>query len=150
LEPADIARLSTCALLHDIGKIGIGDEILNKSSRLNAEEWEIIKAHTQLGADIVSHVPQLAPCMPGILYHHEHYDGSGYPLGLKGEAIPFDARVLGVVDAFAAMTSDRSYRNAMSYEEAMEELKRGAGKQFDPSLAEAFLSAVKSTPLVTL
>lgn len=149
LEPADIARLSISALLHDIGKIGISDGILNKASKLNAEEWEVIKSHPQLGADIVSHVPQLASCMLGILYHHEHYDGSGYPLGLKGEAIPMDARILCIVDAFAAMTSARPYRDALSYEEALEELKKGAGKQFDPNLVEVFISVAKTMPLVT-
>jgi HD-GYP domain-containing protein (c-di-GMP phosphodiesterase class II) len=82
------------------------------------------------------------------LYHHEHYDGSGYPLGLKGEAIPLDARILGVVDAFAAMTSARPYRDALSYEEALEELKKGAGTQFDPNLVEAFISVAKTMPLV--
>ena len=148
LEPADIARLSTCALLHDIGKIGISDEILNKTSELDTEEWEVIKSHSQLGADIISHVPQLASCLPGISHHHEHYDGSGYPSGLKGEAIPLDARILGVVDAFAAMTSDRPYRNALSYEEALAELQRGAGTQFDPNLVEVFLSAARTIPLV--
>jgi diguanylate cyclase (GGDEF)-like protein len=148
LEPADIARLSIAALLHDIGKIGINDEILNKASELDAEEWEVIKSHPQLGADIVSHVPQLSSCLLGILYHHEHYDGSGYPLGLKGDAIPLDARILCVVDAFAAMTSARPYRDALSYEEALEELKKGAGKQFDPDLVEAFISVAKTMPLV--
>ena len=149
LEPADIARLSICALLHDIGKIGISDEILNKASKLSTEEWEVIKSHPQLGADIVSHVPQLASCLQGILYHHEHYDGTGYPLGLKGEAIPLDARILCVVDAYAAMTSARPYRDALSHEAALEELKKGAGKQFDPDLVEAFITAVKKMPLVT-
>jgi len=148
LEPADIARMSICALLHDIGKIGISDEILNKAGELNAEEWKVIKSHPQLGADIVSHVPQLASCLLGILYHHEHHDGSGYPLGIKGEAIPLDARILGIVDAFAAMTSARPYRDALSYEEALGELKRGAGKQFDPNLVEAFISVAKTMPLV--
>jgi diguanylate cyclase (GGDEF)-like protein/putative nucleotidyltransferase with HDIG domain len=149
LAPADIARVSTCALLHDIGKISISDEILNKAGKLSDEEWEVIKTHPRLGADIVSHVPQLASCLTGILYHHERYDGSGYPSGLKGEAIPLDARILGIVDAFAAMTSTRPYRDAFSYEDALGELKRGAGKQFDPNLVKAFISAVKAIPLVT-
>ncbi len=148
LAPADTVRLSTCALLHDIGKIGISDEILNKASKLSAEEWEVIKSHPQLGADIVSNVPELASCLGGILYHHEHYDGGGYPAGLKGEAIPLDARILDIVDAFAAMTSARPYRAAFSYEEAMEELKRGAGKQFDPNLVEAFLPTIQTMSLV--
>jgi diguanylate cyclase (GGDEF)-like protein len=149
MEPADIARLSICALLHDIGKLGISDEILNKASKLNAEEWEMIKSHPQMGADIVSHIPQLAACTPGILYHHENYDGSGYLLGLKANAIPLDARILRVVDAFAAMTSARPYRDALSQEEAVEELKAGAGKQFDPDLVESFIALVKEMPMVT-
>jgi diguanylate cyclase (GGDEF)-like protein len=149
LPSADINRLGTCALLHDIGKIGISDEILNKAGELNTEEWEAIKSHPQLGADIISHVPQLASCLAGILYHHERYDGSGYPAGLKGEAIPQDARILGVVDAFAAMTSVRPYRSAFSYEEALGELKRGAGKQFDPHLVKAFTTVIKNASVVT-
>jgi diguanylate cyclase (GGDEF)-like protein/putative nucleotidyltransferase with HDIG domain len=148
LTPADTARLSTCALLHDIGKIGISDGILNKAGKLSSEEWEAIKAHPQLGADIVSNVPELASCLAGILYHHEHYDGSGYPAGLKGGAIPLDARILGIVDAFAAMTSVRPYRSAFSFEEAAEELKRNAGKQFDPGLVKAFIPTVQAIPLV--
>jgi diguanylate cyclase (GGDEF)-like protein len=149
LEPADIARLSVCALLHDIGKLSVSDEILNKASKLTAEEWELIKTHPQMGADIVSHIPQLSACMPGILYHHENYDGTGYLLGLKAKAIPLDARILRVVDAFAAMISARPYRDALSQEEALEELKAGAGKQFDPALVEAFITLAKNTPLVT-
>jgi diguanylate cyclase (GGDEF)-like protein len=149
LAPADIARLSTVALLHDIGKIGISDEILNKSTKLTSEEWEIIKSHPQLGADIVSNVPELASCLAGILYHHEHYDGSGYPAGLKGEAIPLDARILCIVDSFAAMTSARPYRAALSVEGAVEELKRGAGKQFDPNLVKVFIPTAQTMALVT-
>ena len=150
LEPADVARLSTCALLHDIGKIGISNEILNKAGELDTKEWEVIKSHIQLGAEIVSHVPQLASCLPAILYHHERYDGRGYPLGLKGEAIPLEARILGIVDAFAAMTSARAYRDALSIEEVLEELKKGAGKQFDPNLVEAFISVARTIPLVAI
>jgi diguanylate cyclase (GGDEF)-like protein/putative nucleotidyltransferase with HDIG domain len=149
LAPADVARLSTAALLHDIGKIGISDEILNKAGKLTDEEWEVIRSHPQLGADIVSNVPELASCLAGILYHHEHYDGTGYPAGLKGEAIPLDARILGIVDAFAAMTSARPYRAALSCEEAVEELKRGAGKQFDPSLVKVFIPTAQTMALVT-
>jgi diguanylate cyclase (GGDEF)-like protein len=148
LAPADIARLSTVALLHDVGKIGISDEILNKAGKLTEEEWEVIRSHPQLGADIVSNVPELASCLAGILYHHEHYDGSGYPAGLKSEAIPLDARILGIVDAFAAMTSARPYRAALSCEEAVEELKRAAGKQFDPNLVKAFIPTAQAMALV--
>jgi len=148
LPAVDVTRLSTCALLHDIGKIGISDEILNKAGKLTDEEWVAIKSHPKLGADIVSNVPELAPCLAGILYHQEHYDGSGYPAGLKGEAIPLDARILCVVDAFAAMTSVRPYRGALSGEEALEELKRGAGKQFDPDLVKAFIPIAQTMALI--
>jgi diguanylate cyclase (GGDEF)-like protein len=140
LGPAEIGRLETCALLHDIGKISIIDEILNKPGELTAEEWEVVKAHPQLGAAIVSHIPQLAHCVDGILHHHEWYDGSGYPKGLKGDDIPLDARILAIADAFAAMTSERSYAGALSYKKALEEIRRGAGAQFDPYLVENFLS----------
>jgi diguanylate cyclase (GGDEF)-like protein len=150
LEPADIARLSVCALLHDIGKLSVSDEILNKASKLTDEEWAIIKSHPQMGADIVSHIPQLSACMPGILYHHENYDGTGYLLGLKAKAIPLDARILRVVDAFAAMISARPYRDALSQEEALEELKNGAAKQFDPALVEVFISVAKNLPLAVI
>ena len=149
LEPLEINKLGTCALLHDIGKIGISDEILTKQCELTAEEWESIKAHPQLGATIVSRVGNLAPYILGILHHHERYDGSGYPRGLKGEEIPLEARILAIADAFAAMTSERPFSNTLSYEEALEEIKRGAGKQFDPKLAEVFLSIAKTTAVTT-
>jgi diguanylate cyclase (GGDEF)-like protein/putative nucleotidyltransferase with HDIG domain len=140
LETADVTRLETCALLHDIGKIGISNELLCKPDKLTAEEWEIIKTHPQLGASIISHIPQLAHCKAGILYHHERYDGSGYPEKLKGEEIPLDARILAIADAFSAMTSDRPYMTALSTEAALEEISRGAGTQFDPQLAKKFIS----------
>jgi diguanylate cyclase (GGDEF)-like protein len=149
LEPLEINKLGTCALLHDIGKIGISDEILNKQDKLTAEEWEAIKIHPQLGATIVGRVRHLAPCTPGILHHHERYDGSGYPKGLKGEEIPLEARILAIADAFAAMISERTYSRALSYEEALKEIKQGANKQFDPKLVEVFLSVVKNTPVTT-
>jgi len=121
-EPAALNRLETCALLHDIGKIAISDEVLNKQDKLTAEEWELVKGHPQLGATIVSRVSQLAPCAAGILYHHEWYDGNGYPKGLKGKKIPLEARILAIADAFTAMTSERPYSAALSPEEALEEI----------------------------
>jgi len=145
LEPLEITRLSTCALLHDIGKIGISDGILNKPGKLTDEEWEAIKNHPQLGATIAGRVRELAPCVPGILHHHEKYDGSGYPKGLKGKDIPLEARILAIADALAAMTSERRYSDTLSYEQALGEIKRGAGTQFDPDLVEVFLSQVKIT-----
>ncbi len=149
LDPLEINKLSTCALLHDIGKIGISDETLGKQTKLTAEEWREIKVHPQLGASIVGRVRHLAHCIPGILHHHERYDGSGYPEGLKGEEIPLEARILAIADAFAAMTSERPFSKTLSYEEALEEIKQGVGKQFDPKLAEVFLSVVKTTPVTT-
>jgi len=147
LEPLEINKLSTCALLHDIGKIGISDEILSKPGVLTAGEWEVVKNHPQLGAAIASHVRQLAPCVKGILHHHERYDGTGYPKGLKGEAIPLEARILAIADAFAAMTSERPHSEASSYEEAVEEIRRNAGTQFDPNLVKIFLSIIKVPPV---
>ena len=140
-------ELQIATLLHDIGKIGINDAILNKSDKLTAEEWEQIKTHPELGATIASHARQLAPYLPGILHHHERYDGNGYPRGLKGEEIPLEARVLAIADAFAAMTSERHYSTTMSLEDALEELKRGSGKQFDPHLVEVFLEVMKDYPV---
>ncbi len=149
LGQLEISRLSTCAFLHDVGKIGISDEILNKSSKLTNKEWEAIKVHPQLGAAIVSQARHLAPCVPGILHHHERYDGNGYPKGLRGEDIPLEARILALADAFAAMISERRYSSTLSYEQALEEIKRGAGTQFDPNLVEVFLSIIK-TPHVAI
>jgi len=148
MEQQAINKLGTCALLHDVGKIGISDDILSKKQKLTTGEWEEIRVHPQLGASIVSRVPQLAYCAPGILHHHERYDGSGYPKGLKGEEIPLEARILAIADAFASMTSDRFFSKTLSYEEALEEIKRCTGSQFDPNLVEAFLSLIESKELV--
>jgi len=147
LEPLEIRKLETCALLHDIGKIGISETILNKRGKLTAQQWKIVKGHPQVGANIVSHARQLAPCLPGILHHHERYDGNGYPEGLKGEDIPLEGRILAVADAFAAMSADRPYSDALPREGALEEMRRGAGTQFDPNLVEVFLSIVQKHPV---
>jgi diguanylate cyclase (GGDEF)-like protein len=138
------SQLSICALLHDVGKIGITSEILNKTGKLTAEEWELLKAHPRLSASIVNQVNHLSPCLPAILHHHERYDGKGYPQGLKGEEIPFEARILTVADSFAAMTSERHYLTAMSFDQAIEELRKNTGTQFDPHLVEVFISATKN------
>jgi diguanylate cyclase (GGDEF)-like protein len=145
LDAEEIGKLETIALLHDIGKISVSEKILNKRAPLTTREWEVIKTHPQVGVNIASRAPELAPCLPGILHHHERYDGTGYPIGLKGEEIPLEARVLAIADAFAAMTTVRSYSEALSLEEAFEELHRGAGTQFDPNLVEIFLKAIQST-----
>ena len=142
--PDVVSRLSAASLLHDIGKIGVPDHILTSKEPLTREELEQIKTHPRLGVTIIANVPGLAPCVPAILYHHENYDGSGYPEGLKGESIPLEARILAIANAFADMTSDRPYRRALSREQAIAELKSHAGTQFDPKLAQAFINAVES------
>jgi len=134
-----IATIRAAALLHDIGKIGVSDGILLKTNALSADDWESIRAHPKLGVAILKHVGGLSGCLAAIQYHHEHYDGSGYPAGLKGENIPLDARILAVADAYDAMTSLRPYREGkLSPEQAMDEIERCAGTQFDPDIAKAF------------
>jgi len=137
-------RLECCAMLHDIGKIGISNEILNKHDKLTDEEWDVVRTHPQLGAAIINQSHQLAPCVDGILYHHEEYDGGGYPKGLKGEEIPLEARILAIADAFAELTSDRPDAAAFTPDRALEEIRLGAGTKFDPHLVEVFRSVTKS------
>ena len=132
-----------CGLLHDIGKIGIQDKILHKPSKLTPKEYEAIKKHPIIGEKIIKDVKFLQKGGSLIRHHHEHYDGSGYPDGLKGEKIPLLARIVTVADAFAAMTSDRPYRKALSTEEAIKELQKGAGTQFDPKIVKVFLKTIK-------
>jgi len=144
LSPDDVSKVSSAALLHDIGKIGIPDKVLNKKGKLSREDWEAIKSHPRLGANIVGNVPNLVPCVSIILYHHERWDGSGYPEGLKGEQIPIEARILAIADSFEAMNSARPYRPALSLEEVLKELRQGAGGQFDPKLVEVFIGIIEA------
>lgn len=146
LNQERIAVLRTAALLHDIGKIGIADGILNKPGPLTDEDWKPVRAHPMLGVSILKHVEGLAPCLPGIQYHHERYDGSGYPSGLTSEHIPLDARIIAIADAYEAMTSPRPYRErTFSHEEAIEELERFMGTQFDPQLVRVFRTLEEPT-----
>lgn len=131
LSEQEIELIHYASLLHDVGKIGISEQILSKPGPLNEEEWEIIRRHPALGANIVERAAALQKLVPIILHHHEHYDGQGYPDGLKGEGIPLKARILAVADAFEAMTSDRAYRPAMTVEQALATLREGADKQWD-------------------
>ncbi len=138
LSPDKVATIRAAALLHDIGKIGVPDSILNKKGPLTSEEWEPIKEHPQLGVEILRHVIDLINCLPAILHHHEHYNGTGYPSGLKGDKIPLEARILAIADAYDAMTSFRPYRERLMPQEAIAELRRCAGSRFDPELVEIF------------
>jgi response regulator RpfG family c-di-GMP phosphodiesterase len=135
-------HLRYAAILHDIGKIGIPETILNKPARLTEEEYALMKRHPLIGAAIVEHVAFLRPVLPLIRHDHERWDGLGYPDGLQGEAIPIGARIIAVVDAYDAMAVDRIYRKAPGHEFALRELRRCAGTQFDPAVVEAFLSIV--------
>jgi putative nucleotidyltransferase with HDIG domain len=132
--------ISWGALLHDIGKIAIPDGVLRKPSSLNEEEWEAMRTHPQTGHDILQAVDFLRPAADIVLAHHERWDGGGYPRGLAGEEVPLGARIFMVADAFDAMTSDRVYRSAMPAEEALAEILRHSGTQFDPASVKAFLS----------
>ncbi|HEY8056119.1 MAG TPA: HD domain-containing phosphohydrolase [Terriglobales bacterium] len=136
----DLQKLEHASYLHDIGKLGIPDAILNKPGELSPEETEIMRTHVQIGFDLVNQVQSLAAAADLVLAHQEHFDGSGYPRGLKSEAIPRDARVFAVADALDAMTSDRPYRKAMAWEAAREEIAAQSGRQFDPAVVEAFLA----------
>ncbi len=135
------ATLRAAALLHDIGKIGVSDRVLLKSGPLSDEDWEPIRSHPKLGVAILKHVESLSGCLAAIQYHHERYDGTGYPAGLKGENIPLDARIMAVADSYDAMTSLRPYRQGkFTPEQALAELKNCAGTQFDPKIVEVFAS----------
>ena len=143
VSSVDLDDLKTMGLLHDIGKIAIDAHILNKPDRLTHEEFEEIKKHPEIGYRILSAVNELSEVAEYVLAHHEHWNGMGYPRGLKGDEIPYLSRIIGIVDAYDAMTSDRTYRKAMHAEEALEELKRFSGIQFDPELVTAFVSRIE-------
>ena len=134
-----LEQLYSIALLHDIGKIGISDSILNKHAALSPEEREIIKQHTVIGGEILKDLTLLPNASIGAVSHHERYDGTGYPYGLKGSQIPLEARIIGIADAFDAMNSSRVYRARISPGKIMEELRTGRGSQFDPGLLDQFL-----------
>jgi HD-GYP domain-containing protein (c-di-GMP phosphodiesterase class II) len=126
-------------LLHDIGKIGIPDSILNKPGKLDESEWEIIQKHTIHGANLIAPIKKLSDVAPIVEYSHERYDGSGYPYGLKGADIPLGARIIGVVDSYSAMRDKRPYKRPFTHEEAIEELKRNSGILFDPEVVTTFI-----------
>lgn len=140
-DPKQLEDIRYAGLLHDVGKIGIRDSIIGKPSKLTDEEYAIIKKHPEIGAQIIEPVTFMSSKIPGVLHHHEYYDGRGYPHHLVGEAIPLMARIICVADTFDAMTSDRPYRRGLDVNVAINELKKFSGRQFDPLCVEAFLKA---------
>jgi HD-GYP domain-containing protein (c-di-GMP phosphodiesterase class II) len=139
-----LALLGMGGALHDIGKLVVPEAILNKPGPLTPEEVAEVRAHPEIGARLVALDRTLRAALPGVLYHHERWDGGGYPSGRAGTEIPLEARILTVADCFDAMTSDRPYREAMPPDQAIEEVDRCAGSQFDPDVAVAFLAAWES------
>ena len=146
LAPERREELVYSSLLHDVGKIGISERILMKPAELTPEERSVIQLHPRIGYRLVQQVPSLKATELAILHHHERWDGDGYPGGLKGEEIPMEARIIGVADAFSAMTADRPYRKRMSLDEACAELERCAGTQFDPIVVRLFVEEVRKNP----
>jgi HD-GYP domain-containing protein (c-di-GMP phosphodiesterase class II) len=143
LTPEELDNLHRGGLLHDIGKIGIPVSILDKPGRLTDEEFKAIRRHSTIGASILEPIAAYAHAIPIVLQHHEHFDGKGYPDGLAGETISLGARILAVADVYDALVSDRPYRAGMDRERVMEIIKEEAGKQFDPSVVQALLEAIR-------
>jgi HD-GYP domain-containing protein (c-di-GMP phosphodiesterase class II) len=144
LESDEMRWLKLAAILHDIGKIGVEDVILRKEDKLTEEEYDQMKKHTLMGAEIIGHIKQLHGIIPGLKYHHEKIDGRGYPEGLADGSIPLIAKIVAVADTFDAMTSDRPYRKALRKEEAFSELRRCVGTQFDRELVDSFIKACEA------
>jgi len=142
MSPKELDVLRRGGLLHDIGKIGIPAEILDKTGKLNDNEKDLIREHVRLGARILEPIAAFADIMPIVLQHHEYFDGTGYPNGLSGQAIHLSARIFAVADAFDALTSHRPYKNAIDRKEAIEIIKEEAGKQFDPKVVKAFIEVI--------
>ena len=130
------------AVLHDVGKIGIRDSVLNKQGKLTDEEYSEIKKHPETGFNLLKKIKFLAPVANIILHHQERYDGKGYPEGLKGDSIPIGSRIIAVIDTFDAMTTDRPYRKALPKENALQEIKNCSGTQFDPKIVNVFLKVI--------
>ncbi len=145
LSEYQLGKLKLLALLHDMGKIGIPDSILFKTYILTPSEWKKMREHSRIGYRMARNIPDFAPIAQEILYHHEHWDGTGYPEGLKGEKIPFLSRIISIVDTYDVMQSRRPYKGPISKTKALKEIKRCAGTQFDPQLVEIFLKIVKNS-----
>ncbi|GAB4192728.1 MAG: hypothetical protein Kow00105_06780 [Phycisphaeraceae bacterium] len=139
MDEQTVERVYLSGLVHDVGKIGVPESVLTKPGKLTDTEFDLIRRHPQIGARILEGIRQMHDLIPGVLYHHESWDGSGYPEGLAGQEIPLFGRIIGLADAFDAMCSDRTYRLARPMHEALDEVRRCSGKQFDPELADIFV-----------
>ncbi len=148
LSPKEREDLATVAFMHDIGKISIPDHILKKPGRLTPEEWEVMKKHSGIGYRITMSSDQFVHISQSVLSHHERWDGKGYPQGLKGSDIPLLARIISIIDAYDAMTHDRVYKKAMSVENALAEIERCSGTQFDPTISEHFIQIIRKSYLI--
>lgn len=148
LDPAECERVYMTGLLHDVGKIGVPDFVLQKPGRLTEEEFALIRQHPVIGYEILKHLDNFRYVLPGVLHHHEAIDGSGYPHGLKGSEIPLVARILAVADAYDAMTTDRPYRRGMPSEKAEQILRNGVGKQWDGDCVDAFFRSIHGIRLI--
>jgi len=146
LSPAELEEVRLAGILHDVGKVGIPESILNKSGPLDADEWETMKSHVHFGARILEPLRVLRGIQQMVLHHHEFFDGSGYPNGLLGSLIPLGARIISIADAYDTITSERAYKKARTAEDAFAELERCAGAQFDPDLVRVFVEALRSVP----
>lgn len=142
LKQSEINKIELAGLLHDIGMIGVAEEILNKAQKLTDEEYEKIKMHVQYSVKILEDIKQLTEITEIIKYHHEYYDGNGYPYKLKGEEIPLGSRIIAIADAYDSMVSKRAYRESLSSEDALKIIEQNSGKQFDPYLVEIFKSVL--------
>ena len=142
-----LASLRIGGRLHDIGKLAVADDVLQKEGRLDDAELAQIREHPKIGAKILLRIATLRDAIPYVLYHHERWDGNGYPFGKAREEIPVEARVLAIADAFDAMTSDRPYRPALTRDQALAEVERCAGTQFDPRIARVFLELFAESEL---
>jgi HD-GYP domain-containing protein (c-di-GMP phosphodiesterase class II) len=144
LNQEEVFRVHIAAILHDVGKLGIRESILNKPGGLSDEEFEVMRQHPSIGAQIMSPIRMLKDIIPGIRNHHETWDGTGYPDHLKGDEIPMVARIIGVADTFDAMTTTRPYQQAMTLDYVLQKMRSMSGSRFDPVVVEAFIAAVEA------
>lgn len=142
LPMVEMGKLELAGLLHDIGMIGVPEDILNKTEALTSEEFEVIKRHVNHGVKILEDIKQLKDVVEIIKYHHERFDGNGYPYGLKGDEIPLNAKIISIADTYDGLVSNRSYREGLSHEQAMKMIEEQSGKQFDPIIVQAFKSII--------